>query len=232
VKKKQNITEQIAQFKAGKYKGCDPTWFDWFCSENSLKDKTNLLYKKLINIEKSKKFDSNKTCVFFKNNCPVTGELYDDFRICDSSGVIFTVTPRVGHYGESHRKAQVYGKSNDFKEPLIEGTWKEVVAWFLKEEEKPIPDKTLAEKAHAVIFIELLGKAVVQACEAELYWEATQTIQVVNATFVSNQLNQSDIDLTALTNIAFVMDDEVTILDHLTERFDCLTAKSCPDCWK
>lgn len=108
-------------------------WYDWFCKESSLTNKGIKLLKRLDKISKSKKFDVRKTYVFFKNNCPVCGHSYDDFRICDiSSGdVLYTVIPKSGH--DAHNgKGLVYGHENDFNGPLIEGTWKQIKEWFLK----------------------------------------------------------------------------------------------------
>lgn len=102
-------------------------WYDWFCRDSSLFKKGVSLIKKLNQIAASKKFDNDKTYVIFKNNCPLYGRLYDDFRICDieTGNVIYTVVPKSGH------KGFVWGKENDFKEPLFEGSWKEIKAWFL-----------------------------------------------------------------------------------------------------
>ena len=102
-------------------------FFDWFCKDSSLKNKAKALFAKLKSLVRSGKFDPAKTYVFFKNNCPCCGKLYDDFRICDldTGDVIYTVSPsnRVG-------KADVWGEDNDFEKPIVNGTWREVRAWF------------------------------------------------------------------------------------------------------
>ena len=108
-------------------------WYDWFCSDKALLNKGRSLLTKLNAISKSNLFDNDKTRVFFKNNCPCNGRLYDDFRICDveTGDVIYCVTPKSGHKCDNG-KGQVWGKENDFNEPLIEGSWKEIKEWFLK----------------------------------------------------------------------------------------------------
>lgn len=107
-------------------------WYDWFCRETSLKRKGEALLKKLKAIASSNKFDNDKCYVFFKNNCPCYGSLYDDFRICDkeTGDVLYCVVPKSG-FKRDEGRAQVYGVDNDFKEPLVEGTWRDVKAWFL-----------------------------------------------------------------------------------------------------
>ena len=107
-------------------------WFDWFCKDTSLINKGVSLIKKLKAISKSNKFDNEKTYVFFKNNCPCIGNLYDDFRICDieTQDVIYTVIPKSG-FKKDNGEAQVWGKENNFREPIISGTWKEIKNWFL-----------------------------------------------------------------------------------------------------
>ena len=108
----------------------DNCWgfFDWFCKDSSLKNKAKVLFGKVKALARSGKFDPTKTYVFFKNNCPLVGNLYDDFRICDieSGDVIYNVTPKSGHSG----KAEVWGEENDFEYPIVSGTWREVRMWF------------------------------------------------------------------------------------------------------
>jgi len=126
------ITETLEQWKKGNLEIMN-LWYDWFCKETSLENKGKRLLQKLSAIQKSPKFDNDKTYVFFKNNCPLHGSLYDDFRICDieTGDVIYCVIPKSGHTCDNG-VAQVYGKDNDFKEAIIEGTWKEIKEWFLK----------------------------------------------------------------------------------------------------
>lgn len=107
-------------------------WYDWFCKDSSLQRKGEALLKKLRAISKSSKFDNDKCYTFFKNNCPIRGSLYDDFRICDieTGDVIYTVVPRSGH-SIDNGLGEVWGKDNDFQEPLVRGTWSEIKKWFL-----------------------------------------------------------------------------------------------------
>lgn len=103
-------------------------WYDWFCKDTSLVGKTRSLGKKVLQLMKSAKIDGDKMYVFFKNNCPVNGPLYDDFRFCDieTGDVIYTVVPKCGHSG----LAEVWGKDNNFSGPLTAGTWKDIKSYF------------------------------------------------------------------------------------------------------
>lgn len=114
-------------------------WYDWFCRDTSLVNKTKALLTKLHTIckanEKSKKFNPQLTYVFFKNNCPVCGHLYDDFRICDleTHDVIFTITPKLGYsHSDLNGKSELYNVSyeEDDEGQIVLGSWKDVVAYF------------------------------------------------------------------------------------------------------
>ena len=135
------ITEFVQRFNNGDFNSqhvsvqIDAGWYDWFCNDSALRNKTMTLGRKVESIMGSKKFDKNKCYVFFKNNCPFCGPLYDQFSICDieSGDVIYCVQ----HLEKgSHRcdKAhwEVYGREDEFKTPLIEGTWNDVKKWFNK----------------------------------------------------------------------------------------------------
>ena len=110
---------------------CKAGWYDWFCRDTSLVNKTKILGKRVMQIIDSPKIDKDKMYVFFKNNCPMMGRLYDSFSICDieSHDVVFWVTPSNGHKSQLN-KAQVFSNENKFTEPIVEGSWKDVKEWF------------------------------------------------------------------------------------------------------
>jgi len=95
----------------------DAFW-DWFCDDSLLPRKTEKLTKLLKNVCRASvgHFDVNKTCVCFKNNQPLFGKQYDDFRICDieMGDVIYTIIPANGHNDDDHGNSQVYGRENKF----------------------------------------------------------------------------------------------------------------------
>jgi len=82
----ENITvrEWIQKFNNGEFEQkdfntqCSAGWYDWFCSESSLSNRL----KKMGNIIKdiTNDYVLDNYYVWFKNNCPCVGKLYDDFR--------------------------------------------------------------------------------------------------------------------------------------------------------
>jgi hypothetical protein len=134
---KMNINTFASRFLNGDFDSnsrstqIEAGWYDWFCRDTSLAAKTQKLGKKVLQLMKSQKINTETNYVFFKNNCPMYGSLYDDFRICDmeTGDVIYTVTPSCGH-NRNKGQAQVWGRENDFQEPLVAGTWKDVKTFF------------------------------------------------------------------------------------------------------
>lgn len=113
---------------------CDG-FYDWFCADKALPGKARRLSAvvRAIVKTKTKLFDPEKTYVFFKNNCPCTGGLYDDLRICDieSGNVLYNVCPRNTWYGNRPTVAFESKEGPDRWEfPLVFDSMKDVRAWF------------------------------------------------------------------------------------------------------
>ena len=115
--KKVSLAEQLNAFASGRIIDSEGdqndcfNFYDWFCKDSALERKANILFPKVKKFIESTRVDILDTYVFFKNNCPVNGPLYDDFRICDENGVLFTVIPKCGQSG----KAEIWGKNDSGK---------------------------------------------------------------------------------------------------------------------
>lgn len=116
--KKVSLAEQLNAFASGRIidsEGSEDSCFnfyDWFCKDSSLERKANALFPKVKRfLKENSEIDILSTYVFFKNNCPVNGPLYDDFRICNENEVLFTVIPKCSHSG----KAEIWGKNTSGK---------------------------------------------------------------------------------------------------------------------
>ena len=75
---------------------CEAGWYDWFCKDSALAKKTQTLGKVVAKLTDSKKVNLDTMYVFFKNNCPCSGPVYDDFRICDMAegNVLYCISLR------------------------------------------------------------------------------------------------------------------------------------------
>lgn len=58
-------------------------WYDWFCPNSRLASKTQKLGNIVLKIKDGGKVNMDSSYVWFKNNCPFKGPLYDDIRIGD-----------------------------------------------------------------------------------------------------------------------------------------------------
>ena len=129
-----SIRQWIENYNSGKYDSQDVKvqgeagWYDWFCKDESLYGKTKRLAPKVKQLAKSYKVDADNWYVWFKNNCPVFGSLYDDIRFADikTGDVIYTIA-FVKKYGQT---VELWGKENDFKHPLVIGDWKDIREYF------------------------------------------------------------------------------------------------------
>lgn len=123
--KNVNLKTQLESFANGIYLDSDGTesdcfnFYDWFCEDSELEDRANELFTETGIFVDKFGIDTDNHYVFFKNNCPMSGDLYDSFSICEveSGDVVYWVTPKSGHTG----MAEICGKSNNFKKPLYSG---------------------------------------------------------------------------------------------------------------
>jgi len=137
----RSLKEWLEQYKAGAFDSknvgtqCDAGWYDWFCCDTSLAGRLKKMAPKVQQIAKSKKIDTEKTYVWFKNNCPFDGKLYDDFRIADieTGDTIYCVTPEEG-FTRSFGKSSVWGRENNFSGPLAIGSWECVLNFFFPDD--------------------------------------------------------------------------------------------------
>ena len=108
------LAAQLNAFESGQIMDSNGTvgncfnFYDWFCKDSSLERKAHALFPRVKRfLKEHPEIDTQSTYVFFKNNCPVNGPLYDDFRICNENGVIYTVTHKCGHSGQ----AEIWGRN-------------------------------------------------------------------------------------------------------------------------
>ena len=133
IENKITLRQWLRLFKEGEFDAadfstqCDAGWYDWFCQDSSLRNKTYKLAPKVKQIAASPKIDPDEVYVWFKNNCPMSGSLYDDFRIADveTNDTLYTFIPRSGH-SVMKGQAELWGKDNDFTEALVVGSWRDV----------------------------------------------------------------------------------------------------------
>ena len=96
-------------------------FYDWFCSDRAFEAKGKKLMNQVIKFVAAlpHHLDTRKCYVFFKNNCPMSGPLYDSFSICDieSGDVLYWVTGKSGHTGE----AECFSRATGFSDPMATG---------------------------------------------------------------------------------------------------------------
>lgn len=128
------VREWIEKFNNGEFESndfetqCNAGWYDWFCKESSLANKTIRMGNIIKKITNPTILDT--MYVFFKNNCPMVGGLYDQFKFCDleTGDVIYCISC---DDSRSKYRYEVYGIANDFKEEIAGfNSSRELVKWF------------------------------------------------------------------------------------------------------
>ena len=97
--KETSVREWIIRFQNNEFEAKDfdtqvkAGWYDWFCKDDSLANKTKKMGSIIKQVKDGGKVDLDNWYVWFKNNCPVGGPLYDDFRFALSTtgDVMFTI---------------------------------------------------------------------------------------------------------------------------------------------
>ena len=105
-------------------------WFDWFCKDSSLVNKTKRFIKILKQIKPGGKLNLQTSYVWFKNNCPLQGSLYDDFRIADIETNNNLLVVEID-CARNDSKYTVFERLNGFKQPVFQTNYsRELVKWL------------------------------------------------------------------------------------------------------
>lgn len=112
-------------------------WYDWFCKEESLRNKTYEMGRIIKRVKDGGKVDLDDWYVWFKNNCPMSGPLYDDFRFARLTDGLVMFTIQIDCCWSEH-KYSVYGRKpvngeweDHFDAPLFEcDNSRDLVKWL------------------------------------------------------------------------------------------------------
>jgi hypothetical protein len=138
MEKQIKLSEWIQRFKAGEFDSTDRItqinagWFDWFCRDTSLVNKTKKLGNIIKQIKAGGKVDLETSYVWFKNNCPLNGPLYDDFRIADMETNNNLLVIQID-CAWNDSKYTVYERLDGFDKPAFKtNSSRELVKWLNK----------------------------------------------------------------------------------------------------
>lgn len=84
MEEKMSVRQWQERFRAGMFDSrstavqCMAGWYDWFCRDDALSGRLKKLSKAVMGI--TEPFILDNFYMWFKNNCPMSGPLYDDVR--------------------------------------------------------------------------------------------------------------------------------------------------------
>lgn len=136
MEEKMNVRSWQKAFNMGRFESpkrktqIDAGWYDWFCSDTSLKNKTKKMGNIIKQIKDGGKVDLNNMYVWFKNNCPMSGPLYDDFRIANIKDGATQLVIQIDSPWEDDKYA-IYSVDDFFDKPvLLTNSSRELVKWL------------------------------------------------------------------------------------------------------
>lgn len=134
--KKISIREWQNNFCMGVYSNdsvetqIDAGWYDWFCEDEELISRLNALAEIILDITNPNILDNYY--VWFKNNCPLVGDLYDDVRFeplsGERDGKYFLVTKDSPH---DNKRYAIYTERFSFTDPEYECESKDEVVSYI-----------------------------------------------------------------------------------------------------
>jgi len=131
-----SVREWQKLFQAGEFSDKDSAtqicagWYDWFCSDEALAGRLKQIGKVVMGI--TEPFILDNYYVWFKNNCPVCGPLFDDVRfeplVGERDGKYFVVSKDSPH---EKQKWSLYTERHGFNQPEYEcGNLREMVKYI------------------------------------------------------------------------------------------------------
>ena len=134
--KQIKLSEWIQRFNSGEFKNkntktqIEAGWFDWFCRDTSLANKTKKMGNIIKQIKTGGKVDLETSYVWFKNNCPLSGPLYDDFRIADIETNNNLIVVQIDCF-RNDSKYTAYERLDGFEKPVFQSnSSRELVKWL------------------------------------------------------------------------------------------------------
>ena len=124
MEKQQSLNQWIKEFNEGKFDSKDSKvqieagWYDLFCKNTSLANKTKKMGNIIKQIKPGGKVDLETSYVWFKNNCPLNGPLYDDFRIADIETNNTLIVVQIDCVWND-TKYNVYERLDGFDKPVL-----------------------------------------------------------------------------------------------------------------